>query len=134
MQEYLCTRPGFDVFIRDGRLWVFRPETEALAQFRDAGEPAKHVTVPGGGPHGLTVKAPDMDLLLEYLASPEGFVGVVRDDRIWVFRVWDAGLAGFKAGAEPAKHVTRVGAGPRGRTLKAVDRETLDAFQAVTGG
>ena len=40
-------------------------------------------------------------------------------------------LAEFAKGGELAKHVTRIGAGPKGATIKGPDAETLDAWAAV---
>ena len=57
------------------------------------------------------------------------------DDRWWVFLEKSKDLAEFrKTGRGSEKSVTRVGAGPEGRTLKAPDAETLDAFAAWKPG
>ncbi len=54
-----------------------------------------------------------------------------KDGRLWVFKAGSAELAEFKAKGKPARHVVRPAAGPGGVTLKAVDFETLDAYQAA---
>lgn len=106
-------KEGFVVLVEDGRLWVQRPDQE---------KSEKHVTWVGAGPSGTTLKAPDADTALAYLASRPGFDVEVEEGRIWVLR----------PGQEKSeKSVTRVGAGPRGATVKAVDAETLHAYLAA---
>ena len=56
IDSYLTTKPGFVTRLVDGRLWVFRSGSAELAEFDQQGELAKHVTHPGVGPGGLTVK------------------------------------------------------------------------------
>jgi hypothetical protein len=60
-----------------------------------------------------------------------GFVTTIRDGRLWVFRKGSPELADFQKKGELAKHVTRIGAGPKGMTIKAADVETLDAYKAA---
>jgi hypothetical protein len=60
-----------------------------------------------------------------------GFVTALRDGRLWVFRADSAELTEFQDKGEPGKHVTRIGAGPEGMTIKAPDTETLDAYLAA---
>src|SRR5262249_8788709 len=52
-------KPGFVTLLEDGRLWVFKEGSKELKAFKKDGELAKHVTIFGGGPKGMTVKAPD---------------------------------------------------------------------------
>ena len=66
-QSPLFARPGFEVYEREGRLWVFRPGSEDLAQFHAVGEPAKSVTLVGAGPNGMTIRAPDRETADAYL-------------------------------------------------------------------
>ncbi len=61
--------PGFVTVEKDGRLWVFKPDSPGLAEFQKAGEPGKQFTNIGGGPNGVTVKAADQATLDEYLAA-----------------------------------------------------------------
>lgn len=115
---YLATKPGFSVELDDdGRLWVF--EADAAME-----RPEKHITLVGAGPRGMTVKSLNRSTALAYLATKTGFSVVVDEDgRLWVFR--------GEAGEMPEKHVTRVGAGPLGTTVKAIDRDTLAAYLAA---
>lgn len=62
-------KPGFVTEVHDGRLWVFREGSEALAQFRAVGEPAKSVTLIGVGPQGMTVRSDDKAVISDYLAA-----------------------------------------------------------------
>jgi hypothetical protein len=111
--EYVAAKPGFSVHVEDGRLWVLKPGQEK-------GE--KHVTLIGAGPRGMTIKALSKDTALEYVATKPGFEVTIEDGRLWV----------LKPGQEKhEKHVTRIGAGPNGMTVKAVDRDTLDAYLAA---
>lgn len=103
-------KPGFLVEIEDGRVWARRP---------DQVKSAVCVTWLQALPGNVTLRAPDADTALAYLAAREGFEVQIDDGRIWVLR----------EGQVPGPiRVTRVNAGPRGRTLMAVDRETLDAY------
>jgi len=112
---YLAAKPGFDVEVEDGRLWVLAP-----GQTRSE----KHVTFVGAGPARLTLKALDRETALLYLASKPGFDVQLDDDgRLWVFREG-------QHTERSEKHITRVGAGPMRTTVKANDRATLDAYLA----
>jgi hypothetical protein len=127
-------KPGFVTRMDDGRLWVFREGSKELSIVEGGGELAKHTTQIGAGPAGLTVKAPDNRTILEYLAVKPGFVTVVEEDRLWVFREGAEELKTVEAGGELAKHVTRVNAGPLDTTIKSPDTETLDAYLAYKEG
>jgi hypothetical protein len=124
---------GFFTAVEDGRLWVFRIGTKELADFIKSGEPAKQVIRPVAGPGGMTVKSADNEIITEYLATKCGFVSLVDDGRLWVFREGSEALAEFKTSGEPAKHVIRPAAGPQGMTVKAPDSETLDAYLRALG-
>ena len=67
--DYMVSAPGFETVIDDGRIWVFRPGSKALKQFRKMGEPAKHVIRPAAGPMRMTVKAPDTPTMAAYLSA-----------------------------------------------------------------
>lgn len=125
---YLTRKDGFVTQIQDGRLWVFREGAEEFEAFKKDGELAKHVIRPAAGPGGMTVKAPDNDTILEYLAAREGFSIAFEDGRMWVFRDKSPELAEFEADGEPAKHVIRPGAGPLGMTIKGPDSETIEEY------
>lgn len=60
--------PGLVTEVKDGRIWVFKPDSPELAEFRKSGELAKQFTEIGGGPDGMTVKAGSAATLKEYLA------------------------------------------------------------------
>jgi hypothetical protein len=108
-------RPGFVTLEEAGRLWVLRPGQE---------KSEKHVTLVGAGPRGMTIKALDRNTALEYIAARPGFQVTVEAGRLWVLR----------PGQEKSeKHITLVGAGPLGTTLKALDRETIEAYLAADG-
>lgn len=130
LQSYLYAKPGFATKIEDGRLWVFRAGSPELAAYEKAGELAKHVVRPGGGPGGITIKAPDTDVMRDYLLRVPGFVTRIDDGRAWVFRVGSEEWAAFQKHGELAKHVVRPGAGPGGMTMKAPSVEVLDRFLA----
>jgi hypothetical protein len=135
IDAYLTAKPGFVTRLVDGRLWVFRSGGGELAEFDQQGELAKHVTHPGVGPGGVTVKAPDADTVAAYLAAADGFETKVQEGRIWVFRPGSSELAEFEKSGDLAKHITRPGAGPQGMTVKAADAETLDAYlRSAVGG
>ncbi|MFO1052370.1 MAG: hypothetical protein U1F36_09165 [Planctomycetota bacterium] len=106
-------RPGFVTSVEDGRLWVLRTGTE---------KSEKCVTWIGAGPRGMTLRACDADTALAYLGARPGFSTEVEDGRLWVLR---------DGQSKGEKRVTRIGAGPRGCTVLAVDRETLDAWLAA---
>ena len=63
-----------------------------------------------------------------------GFSVWDAEGRWVVFREGSKDLGEFRKSGELAKSVTRVGAGPGGRTVKAPDAETLDAFAAWRPG
>lgn len=65
----LYDRPGFVTEIEDGRLWVFRENSQELKDFKATGEPAKQFTDIGSGPEGMTVKSADEQTLKDYLQA-----------------------------------------------------------------
>ena len=130
--SYIAAKPGFVTVLKDGRLWVFAEDSEELTEFQAGGELAKHVTRPAAGPLGMTLKAPDSETILNYIAAKPGFVTLLKDERLWIFPAASEELAAFKKDGELAKHVTRPGAGPLGMTVKAPDSETIDAYLAAS--
>jgi len=128
------SKPGFYVQLdeRDGRLWVFAEGSEDLAKFKAEGRPARHVLRPGAGPDGLTLKSTESSTIIQYVASKPGFyVELDKDERLWVFEDGSEALAEFKEKGKPARHVVRPAAGPLGLTIKAVEFDVLDAYQAA---
>lgn len=130
---YLAAAEGFTTFLDEGRIWAFRNNSDALAQFLANGEPAKQVIRPAAGPLGMTVKSDDSSTIEEYVASASGFITVLEDGRIWVFRDDAAEWEDFQSNGELAKHVIRPAAGPLGMTVKAPDAETIDAYLQSKG-
>jgi hypothetical protein len=132
--DYAVARDGFVTFVREGRIWVFRPGSKDLAEFEKTGEPAKSVTRPGAGPMGMTIKSSDSATITEYLCAKRGFVTLSRDERLWVFKSGSKELDEFQKQGELAKHVTRPCAGPKGITVKAPDAETIVDYCAACDG
>ncbi|MDH0894969.1 MULTISPECIES: hypothetical protein [unclassified Pseudomonas] len=62
-------KPGFITEVEDGRLWVFRADSQELKDFKANGEPAKQFSDIGTGPDGMTVKAADEQTLKDYLQT-----------------------------------------------------------------
>lgn len=60
-----------------------------------------------------------------------GFKTIVEDGRLWVFREGSKELAEFEKHGEPAKMVTRIGAGPNGMTIRSDSADTIDAYLAA---
>ena len=131
MMEYVLGKPGYRVFVEDGRLWVFEDGSEDLAKFIEHGEPAKMVVLPGKGPNGMTMKGTDRDVMMAYALAKPGFRVFIEDGRLWVFREGSDDLAKFIEHGEPAKIVVRPGKGPNGMTVKSVDGAIIDAYMAA---
>lgn len=131
---YTTAKKGFVTKVEDGRLWVFRPRSDELAQFENAGDLAKHVVRPGAGPQGMTIKAPDAETIDAYLTSKPGFVTKMDDGRLWVFREGSEELKQYETAGDLAKHVIRPGAGPGGLTVKSPDAETILAYLSARDG
>lgn len=131
VDQYLLGKPGFVTFLIDGRLWVFAEGDEQIADVEAGNEPAKHVIRPGAGPGGITLKSSDNETIAAYLAAQEGFDTFIADGRIWVFPRGCPDVKTFEKDGEPAKFVTRPGAGPAGMTVRAPDSEVIDAYLRV---
>ncbi|MBX3374762.1 MAG: hypothetical protein KF817_13095 [Phycisphaeraceae bacterium] len=124
-------RPGYDIQVAKGRLWVFRAGSKDGAAFLATGEPAKSITRPGAGPEGMTIRAVDAETIDGYLHSTCAFAAFVDQGRLWVFRDGSKDLESFLAHGEPARSVTRPGAGPGGMTIRSGDAETIDAYMTA---
>ncbi len=129
-------RPGFAVFEEDGRLWVFREGSPGLEAYQQEGPPEKRVTRVGAGPDRQTVMSTEGETIDAWLAripsaghAKPGFVVFEEDGRLWVFREGSPGLEAYQQEGPPEKRVTRIGVGPHGETMMAVDAETLDAYR-----
>jgi hypothetical protein len=62
-------KPGFVTEVEDGRLWVFRENSQELKDFKATGEPAKQFSDIGSGPNGMTVKSAEEQTLKDYLQA-----------------------------------------------------------------
>jgi hypothetical protein len=60
-----------------------------------------------------------------------GFFTQVKDNRLWVLKEGSKELADYQAKGEPARMVTRVGAGPNGMTIRSSDAAVIDAYLAA---
>jgi len=127
-------RPGFAVYEREGRLWVFRDGSEEHEDFLTTGEPAKRVTRVGTGPDGRTLIGAESDTLTAYEAAHryggDAWYVDAKDGRLWVFRTGSEELIDYLSKGEPAKRVTVIGAGPNRSTVIGPDRATVQAFVA----
>jgi hypothetical protein len=132
--EYAVAKEGFTTFVRESRIWVFRPGTKDLAEFEKSGEPAKQVTRIGVGPMRMTVKGPDVETISEYVYTKSGFVTRYRDERLWVFRTGAKEVEEFDKAGELAKHVTKIGVGPGGISVKGPDAETILDYVVANDG
>jgi len=122
-------KPGFITKEEDGRLWVFASGSKEWQEFQSAGELAKHTTLIGAGPTGMTLKAPDRLTALDYLSAVPGFaVFATPEDRLWVFHAASKEAQEYPTQGPPEKHLTRIGAGPLGLTIKSPDGATIDAY------
>ncbi len=124
-------KDGFVLIEEDGRLWVFREGSADLEQFLEEGEPAKQVIRPVAGVNGVTLKSTESETLDEYLTTLPGWVTIMEDGRLWVFRAGSEGLEKFLEEGEPAKQIVRPLAGPYGLTIKGIEGEDLDAYMAA---
>jgi len=67
------------------------------------------------------------------LAKP-GFAAIESDGRVWVFHLPSKNLADKFINGEPAKSVTIPAAGPRGLSLRAVEKDTIVDYLAAKEG
>jgi hypothetical protein len=131
---YIAAKEGFYTQIIDGRVWVFAYGDGGLADFIVKGPSDKHSTKIGAGPAGMTVKGPDMDTILDYIAAKPGFYTKVIDGRVWVFKGATPELMEFLAMGPSDKHSTKVGAGPGGMTVKAPNSKVITEYVIATDG
>ena len=97
------------------------PSSGEVVVVQPAAEPAKEAPAPAARkepPRSSTFARP-------------GFAVYEQDGRIWVFRDGSDAHGEFLASGEPAKRVTRVGAGPKGRTVVAENTGAIDAYLAA---
>lgn len=67
LSAYVAARPGFVTFVREGDIWVFRPDTPAAKAFLEGHEPESPVARHGAGPMGKTVIGADEKTVRAYL-------------------------------------------------------------------
>ena len=92
-----------------------------VPRIRQATSQARYQSIKAG-PGGITLRGPDSETIMAYIAAADGFVTGFDDGRIWVFEKGSNEAAAFLAeGKHPAKHITRVAAGPMGKTVRAPD-------------
>ncbi len=125
----LPSRPGFVTIEAEGRWWVFRTGSKDLAAFKKIGEPEKSVIRINAAPVNVTLKAPDTATLEEYLTAKPGFMTKFEEGRLWIFKQGSKEYDFFLKHGELEKHVIRIGAGPRGMTLRAPDAATIEAYK-----
>jgi hypothetical protein len=82
----------------------------------------------------MTVKGTSSEVISEYLVARPGFATFIEDGRIWVFREGSPDLADFLRSGEPAKCVTRPGAGPDGMTVKGTSSEVISEYLVTRPG
>ncbi len=124
-------RPGYITEVHDGRLWVFHKDSKAYNDFKTQGEPAKVVTRIAAGPNRMTVRSTDAEIIDGYLLTKPSYVAEVHDGRLWVFEAGSKVYTDFKTQGEPAKVVTRIGAGPNGMTIRSTDAKVIDGYLAA---
>ncbi len=133
-QQSTYAKPGFYVEESEGRLWVFKNDSEALSQFKDVGEPAKFSTIVGGGPGGMTIRSDTKETIIGYLAAKEGFFTEIIDNRLWILEEDSESLAQLKSFGEPAKNSTFVGKGPMRITVRTDSKHTFIKYLAAKKG
>jgi hypothetical protein len=70
LEAYGAARPGYEVWFKDDRYWVFRAGSMDGAWYAMGdSELSKTVTLVGEGPHGRSVRAPDMETAQGYVNS-----------------------------------------------------------------
>ena len=79
----------------------------------------------------MTLKSTASETIDEYVTTIPGFVTIMDEGRLWIFRAGSEDLVKFLAEGEPAKQVVRPLAGPYGLTVKAVDGQIIDDYMAA---
>ncbi|MEX2214384.1 MAG: hypothetical protein WD768_09670 [Phycisphaeraceae bacterium] len=57
-----------------------------------------------------------------------GYVVEEKEGRLWVFAEGSKELAEYQSTGDMAKRITRIGAGPEGKTIIGPDAETIDGY------
>lgn len=128
---YLAARPGFVVVENKGLLWVFKEGSKDHEEYLQKGFSARSVTRVAAGPGGKSLRAVDAETIDAYLAAKPGFVVIENKGLLWVFKEGSKDHEEYLQKGFSARSVTRVAAGPGGKSLRAVDAETIDAYLAA---
>ena len=130
--KYLADKPGFWTKVIDGRIWVLEEGSESHGHMIKDGDIAKNITMVGKGPLGVSIRSDDKETVLKWAAKVDGFNTYVREGRVWVFKPGSEHEAEFLSVGEPAKSITKVGAGPLRSTVRAADDDVLHRFIRAT--
>ena len=63
------SKPGFETFFKDGRVWAFKQGSLYASEMRYFGEPAKNVTMVGRGPGGASLRTSDSETGEAWIAA-----------------------------------------------------------------
>ena len=122
---------GFAVWDVKGDWYVFLDKAKEMEGFLKTSSLAGAVSRPGTG-GAKSLKAPNAETLDAFAAWKNGFtIRVGKEGRIWVLKEGSKEAAAYDKSGEPEVGVTRVGAGPGGRTVKAPDAATMEAWAAA---
>jgi predicted phage tail protein len=86
------------------------------------------IAIAFGCSHSAAQSSPGMKAAAAVSYDRPGFVTVMQDGRLWVFRDGAKEIEEFRKHGELVKQVIRPGAGPNGMTLKAPDSETINDY------
>lgn len=130
--KYIAEKDGFWTEMKDGRLWILEKGTEAYEHMMNDGDIAKNITMIGKGPMGVSIRSYDKETVLKWAAKVHGFNTYIREGRVWVFKPGSEHEAEFLSVGEPAKSITKVGAGPLRSTIRAAEEDVLHHYIRAT--
>jgi hypothetical protein len=70
VKGYQHSKPGFETFYKDERVWAFKQGSLFASEMRYFGEPAKNVTLVGRGPNGTSLRTSDTETGEAWIAAP----------------------------------------------------------------
>ncbi len=126
--EYLASKKGFWTEVKDERLWILEKSSESHQSMVEHGDIAKNITLIGKGPLNTSIRSDDKATVLKWAASVDGFHTYMREGRIWVFRPNSEHEAEFLKIGEPAKSITKIGAGPLRATVRAAEEDVMQRY------
>jgi hypothetical protein len=133
--EYLGSRPGFTVRMRNGDLWVWRIHSTMEEDILAGRIDEKCFAALQAGPLGVTVKADTTNVYLAWAATRPGFFARVVNNNVWIAPAnSDAADALADGKVNPDKCATLIGGGPGGRHLLAADQGYLSAWTLAVDG